>query len=71
MVVIRGTTYIEMLRADIDKLKVYPVCTFNCYTVVRSLLAFRQVHHACVINGISTAQSENMPWQSCHGYIAP
>lgn len=55
MVVIRGTTYIEMLRADIDKLKVYPVCTFNCYTVVRSLLAFRQVHHACVINAISAA----------------
>lgn len=43
MVVIRGTTYLELLRADLEKGKVIAVCTLNCYTVLRSLLAFRQV----------------------------
>lgn len=43
VVVIKGTSYIELLRTDAERLKVTPVCTFNCFCNVRCLLTFRQV----------------------------
>lgn len=43
VVVIKGTSYIELLRTDAERLKVTPVCTFNAFCNLRTLLTFRQV----------------------------
>ena len=43
IVVIRGTSYLELLRTDAERLKVVPVCTFNTFANLRCLLTFRQV----------------------------
>lgn len=43
VVVIRGTSYLELLRTDAERVKVVPVCTFNTFCNLRCLLTFRQV----------------------------
>ncbi len=43
IVVIKGTSYLELLRTDAERLKVTPVCTFNTFCNLRSILTFRQV----------------------------
>lgn len=43
VVAIKGTSYIELLRTDAERLKVTPVCTFNTFCNLRTLLTFRQV----------------------------
>ncbi|TFJ87655.1 hypothetical protein NSK_001005 [Nannochloropsis salina CCMP1776] len=43
VVVIRGTSYLELLRSDAERFKITPVCTFNTFCNLRCLLTFRQV----------------------------
>lgn len=40
---IRGTSYLELLRTDVEKLKVTSICTINCFCVLRTIMSFRQV----------------------------
>lgn len=68
IVVVKGTSYIELLRTDAERLKVTPVCTFNCFCNVRCLLTFRQVRLESsasfdAVEGRNACRSTHVPGQ--------